>query len=363
MNSLPPPLRLIDRGHVFFRGSKFSFFGGCDYFRLSWHPAIVRAATPGRQSGLNVAASRVTTGNDPLYERLETELAGYFKCETALLVATGYATNLAVAQGLAGDFSHALLDERAHASLADASRFLDCPVVRFRHRDAADLERKLRRLGRSVRVILLTDGMFSHDGSVAPLTAYLDVLPKDALILLDDAHGAGVLGESGRGTLEYSGASHRRIIQTVTLSKAFGVFGGAILTTRRRRERIIARSRLFMGSTPLPLPWVNAARQSVKILKAGRHLRRRLWDNSEYVKAVLARAGLATEPTPGPIVCVVPRDSREAAVLRRRLIAHRVYPVRIRYPGGPAGGYFRFAISSEHTRVQLKNVALALSGR
>src|SRR5439155_17340644 len=102
------------------------------------------------------------------------------------------------------------------------------------------------------KIILLTDGMFSHDGSAAPLAEYLTILPKDALILVDDAHGAGVLGKSGQGALEHAGVSRRRIIQTITLSKAFGIYGGAILGTARLREKIFCRSRMFIGSTPLP---------------------------------------------------------------------------------------------------------------
>src|SRR5437016_12214993 len=111
--------------------------------------------------------------------------------------------------------------------------------------------------------------MFSHDGSVAPLKAYLKFLPRDSLVLLDDAHGAGVLGKTGKGTAEYAGVSRRRIIQTVTLSKAFGVYGGAILGPRRLRGQIIARGRPFRGSTPLPLPLASAALAAVDIFMNG----------------------------------------------------------------------------------------------
>jgi len=264
MNSLPSPLQQIDRKYVLYRGKRFSYFGGCDYFRLASHPKVLRAAREGLATfGLNVSASRATTGNHQLYDRLELELANFFDVETALLLPNGYITNLAVAQTLAGRFSHALVDGRAHPSLEDAAQFLECPIVKFHHRDVEDLARVLRRLGSGVRPILLTEGMFSHDGSVAPLEAYLKVLPKDSLVLLDDAHGAGVLGKTGKGTAEYAGVSRRRIIQTVTLSKAFGVYGGAILATRRLREQIIARSRLFTGSTPLPLPLASAALEAV----------------------------------------------------------------------------------------------------
>jgi 7-keto-8-aminopelargonate synthetase-like enzyme len=362
MNLLPPPLQQIDRKYVSYRGERFSYFGGCDYFRLASHPNVLRAARDGLATfGLNVSASRVTTGNHRLYDRLETELARFFDVEAALLVSNGYITNLAVAQTLAGRFSHAMLDAHAHPSLADAALLLDCPIVKFRHRDAEDLGRVLRRLGPDVRPILLTEGMFSCDGSVAPLKAYLTILPKDALVLLDDAHGAGVLGKTGRGTAEYAGASRRRIIQTVTLSKAFGAYGGAILATRRLREQIIARSRIFTGSTPLPLPLASAALEAVGILRNGSRLRARLQRNAHRLKTALYRAGISEQPTPGPVVSVIPRHNHEAQLLERSLLRRKIFPAFIQYPGGPAGGYFRFAISSEHTRGQLDQLMRALT--
>ena len=121
--------------------------------------------------------------------------------------------------------------------------------------------------------MVLTDGMFSGDGSAAPLAEYLKILPKDALILVDDAHGAGVLGRTGKGAVEHAGVSRRRVIQTVTLSKAFGAYGGAILGTAKLRQRILDRSRMFVGSTPLPLPLANAALAGVRILQADKSLR------------------------------------------------------------------------------------------
>src|SRR3989441_8422213 len=158
MNSLPSPLQQVDRKYVSYRGKRLSYFGGCDYFRLASHPNVLRAAREGLATfGLNVSASRATTGNHRLYERLEIELARFFNVETALLVPNGYITNLTVAQTLAGRFSHALLDARAHPSLADAAQLLDCPIVKFRHRDVEELGRVLRRLGSGVRPILLTE--------------------------------------------------------------------------------------------------------------------------------------------------------------------------------------------------------------
>jgi len=358
------PLQQINRTYVRQGRRTLSYFSGCDYFRLASHPAVLRAARDGlKKFGLNVSASRLTTGNHSIYPALEKELANFFDAEDALLLSTGYLTSFAVAQALAGEFSHALIDGRAHAALLDASTWLGCPVVKFKHRDIGDFANQITRCGRRSKPIVLTDGMFSHDGSVAPLKNYLKHLPADGLIIVDDAHGAGVLGETGKGSLEAEGVRRKRIVQCITLSKAFGAYGGAVLGTRALREKIRARSRIFVGSTPLPLPLANAALQSVKILKSDQSLRPCLLQNTSCVKTALSVAGLEIPETPGPIVPLHFSDESKIAALKQRLLAAKIYPPFIQYPGGPANGYFRFVISSEHTRAQLDNLVSVLTER
>src|SRR5208282_2737960 len=203
------PLQPLDRNFVRWRGRKLVYFSGCDYFRLARHAAAAGL----KRFGLNVAASRLTTGHHKIYEILERQLADFFDVEDALLLSSGYLTGIVAAQALAGDFSQALVDERAHPALLDAANQLDCPILKFKHRDADDFARAVARCGRGGRLVVLTDGMFSHDGSVAPLKAYLKILPRDGLILVDDAHGAGVLGKTGKGTPEFEKVSRRQIIQ------------------------------------------------------------------------------------------------------------------------------------------------------
>ena len=350
----PEPLQQVNRTCVRFRNRTLAYFSGCDYFRLASHPKVIAALQVGvRKYGLNVAASRLTTGNHRLYSELEERLADFFKAETAILVSTGYLANLVVAQALAGNFSHALIDEKAHPSLSDAARFLDCPVLQFRYQDATEVARCVSRCGPGSKLILLTDGMFSHDGSAAPLPEYLKVLPSDALMLVDDAHGAGVLGKTGQGSIEHAGLGRRRIIQTITLSKAFGTYGGAILGTAALRRRILDRSRMFVGCTPLPLPLANAALQALKILKTDKGLRQRLDRNTTFLETGLRDAGFPLAEAPGPIVPLLPKSEAEVSTLKRALLAAGIFPPFIKYPGGPASGYFRFVISSEHSRDQL----------
>ena len=362
MKSSAPLLQQVDRTYVLYRDRKLIYFGGCDYFRLSSHPAVVKAIHSGlKKYGLSVAASRKTTGNHSLHEKLEERLAGFFGAPDAVLLSNGYATNLVLAQALAGKFSHALIDERAHGSLVDAAVFFDCPIIRFPYRDAAAVTRIVQRIGQQSRPVLLTDGMFSHDGELAPVNAYLRGLPRDAAILLDDAHGAGTLGKTGKGTVEQPGVRSNRIIQTISLSKAFGVYGGAVLGQRSLCNRIRERSHLFGGNTPLPLPLVNAALRAVRIVKSDKSLRLRLERNVRYVKGELCRTGFAIADTPSPIISVVPRRARDVLRLSKSLLARQIYPSFIRYPVSAVSGYFRFAISSEHSLEQLENLVRVLS--
>jgi 7-keto-8-aminopelargonate synthetase-like enzyme len=342
--------------------SPISFFAGCDYFRLASHPEIIRAVTAGLEKyGLNVAASRVTTGNHALYRELETALARFFAAPAALLVSNGYASNSVVAQTLRDAFSHVVIDAKAHVSLRDASRFFACPVLEFKNRDPADLRRVLAGAGGNIKPILLTDGVFTDEGEVAPLAEYLSILGPQGMILLDDAHGAGVIGRTGRGTPEYAAVSRQRIIQTVTLSKAFGVYGGAILCSRALRGKMIAGSAMFAGSTPLPLPLANAVLRAIHLLRKDRSFLRRLNHNVQYIKTALRAAGIPVPLTPVPVIAVIPGNPAQARAIKRSLIAHRVFPSYVKYPGGPAGGYFRFVISSEHTKRQLDNLLASLA--
>jgi 7-keto-8-aminopelargonate synthetase-like enzyme len=358
---LAAPLQQVDRTGVRHGRRVLAYFGGCDYFRLSSHPEVVRALHEGvEKHGLNVAASRTTTGNHRLFLRLEKELAKFFGVERAALLSNGYATNLAFAQTFAGEFTHALLDARAHGSLRDAALLVGCPAQEFRHRDAGDLARVLAKLGSRARPLVMTDGMFSHDGSIAPLAEYLALLPRHGRLLVDDTHGVGTLGRRGRGTPELCGVRDARMVQTITLSKAFGVYGGAVLGPAAVIDAVQSRSRLFIGNTPPPLPLVNAALASLKVLRSDRSLRARLTSNIGRVKLLLRRHGWDTPMlnTPAPIIAVVPRSTAHAARLKRALLRAGVFPSFISYAGGTP--YFRFALSSEHTAAQLDALAQTL---
>lgn len=357
----PEPLEFVGANHVRLRNRTLLSFSGCDYFRLARDPRLAAAAKQTlSRDGLNVAASRRTTGNHPIYAQLETELAGFFGAGSALVLPDGYLAPIAAAQALAGEFTGAFVDELAHGALLDAARMLDCPVRKFPHRDAAGLERLLVRGGRNTRPIVLTDGLFAHDGSVAPLRAFLKILPARGMILVDDAHGAGVLGAQGRGTLEHAGVNRKRIIQCATLSKAFGAYGGVVLASRAMRGKILSRSRCFIGTTPLPPPLAGAALAAVEILRREPARRKRLFQNAHCLRTQLRAAGWEVPETPGPIVRLPALSETRVRDLQARLLAAGIYPPFLKYGGASVRGFFRLVVSSEHTRAQLNRLAAVL---
>lgn len=345
--TLPEPLQQIDRTWVHWRGQTLAYFAGCDYFRMASHPEVLAAARDALdQYGLNVAASRWTTGNHLLYNQLENAIAEFFDSKSALLVSNGYLTNTAVIQGLRDQITHILIDDRSHSSLSEAAKAC-ANVIQFAHRNPQDLAQKIPA---NSRPLIMTDGVFSQNGSLAPLREYHQALPKDAYLLVDDSHGAGVLGAHGRGTPEFFGIKSDRLIQSVTLSKAFGAYGGAIVASPEICQSIADHSPLIIGATPFPLPCAAAALASLRILKDSPH-RACLKENCDLLKPNLDF----------PILAVTPENKTSQERLANSLLAHGIFPSHIRYQHGPPQGYFRFAISSEHTSAQLDALANALS--
>lgn len=354
-------LQQVDRTYVVHKGKKLIYFAGCDYFRLASHPKVLRAVESGLSKyGLNVSASRRTTGNHVLYGKLEAALVKFFGVKHVILTPNGYVTNLAVSQALANEFEHAFIDEKAHACLVDAARLLNCPVSVFSHRAPGSLLRKWRDAGNPRHCLVMTDGVFAHDGSLAPLKDYLELLSKETMLLVDDAHAAGVFGENGRGSVEHWRIPRKRVIQTATLSKAFGVYGGVILAPLAWHKKVEVQSRLLVGSTPLPLPLVNGGLAAVKELQRDEGLRKRLLANIKWVRKELKAARIPLPENPSPIVPIVPKSPAAAEALKKGLLKAGIYPSYIQYPGGPENGYFRFALSSEHTADQLQKLVETL---
>jgi len=297
----PPILQQTGRTEVIYRGRKLTYFGGCDYFRLASDPRVLAALESGlRKYGLNVAASRQTTGDHRIYHLLEERLEQFFNVQKAVLLPTGYVANLAAAEVLARSRRFLYIDEKAHRSLCSAAIGAGLRQRVFRHRDANHLSAVMAKGGENC--LVFTDGLFGHDGSIAPLPAYLEALPDRAFVMVDDAHGAGVLGARGQGTPEFYGLRDPRIIQTITLSKAFGVFGGAVLGAREAVGEV-RKSSYFSTSTPLPLPLAAAVLTALQLLRPASSLRHNLAANVSFVKKALNKESFS-----------IPDDRLEPAV-------------------------------------------------
>lgn len=356
---IPPVLQQTGRTEVIFRGRRLTYFGGCDYFRLASDPKVCQAVLAGlRAYGLNVAASRQTTGDHRLYHRLEESVTRFFGVERAVLAPTGYMANLAAAASMEG--CRFLVDQRAHPSLVAAVRAAGGRVHFLRHQHPADWRRALQRTPPRERPVIVTDGVFGQNGAMAVLSAFLEMLPRRGVLFVDDAHGAGVLGPRARGTPEFYGISDARVVQTITLSKAFGVYGGAVLGGGERMVEI-ARSRLLAGSTPLPLPLAAGALAALDRVRRDDRLREALRRNIRYVKKSLAEQGWSRCLEPTPILAFDPQSAAQERKLQQGLLRRRIFPSRICYPGGREGGYFRFAISALHRREELDRLLDSLA--
>ncbi len=345
-----PQLEQVDRTHVIWEGRRLLYFGGCDYHRLSSHPLIIRAVEESvRRDGLNPAASRITTGNHPAYALLETRMKDFFGTEAAVLTQSGYSANLILAQAFAGRFSAVLLDERAHSSLRDAVTLLGIPCIRFTHRNGVDLKLKRAALGEGA-VAILTDGVFWFDGSSAPITEYAQFMKSNDWLWVDDAHGVGVSGRSGRGSLESAGLmAGGHIVRTTSLSKAVGSAGGAILGSEEIVAEVWSHSAMFRGGTPLPVPWVQAANKSLELLSSeGIVLRNQLMVNAQTIRS---RAHFIQGE--GPILTMFPMSS-DSESIKHLFLEHGIYPAVINYEGTEI---VRAVISSLHSVSELNRLA------
>lgn len=359
-NGEGPEVVQIDPTTVAWRGRELTYFGGSDYFRLSWNREVRRSIRRAVDTlGPNVSASRTTTGNHPLYAVLERDLARMFRFPSALLTSSGYLAPLVAGRGLAGGAGHVYLAATAHGCLRDAADLLGLPQTEFA--SVGSLQEQLHRPGKHSSPLVMTNGLSPLDGSLAPVSDLLSILPEAGWLLVDDAHGVGTLGRHGRGILEVQGVRDPRVILTGTLSKAFGCYGGFVLGSKAFRERVVGQGRFFQGNTPPPLPWVDGARTALRMIQEqGEGWRRTLAARIQQVRAVFPDSD-PRRKAPGPTFVLVPKDPRATRCIQRELLRAGIYPSWIRYAQGPADRFFRFAMSSAHNVRQVSILHDAVS--
>jgi 8-amino-7-oxononanoate synthase len=361
-----PELRFLDRTHVMFEGKPYLFFGGTDYHRLASHPEVVAACRQEAESGgLSSAGSRITTGNNPLYARLEARLANFLGTAEVVLCSGGYLSNTVALEGLADDYQRFFMDSDAHVSLRSAARGLASErVSTFRHADPDDLSRQIRSsLHSGERPLVLTDGVASYNGELSPLEAYWEIIRnRGGLLLVDDAHGIGTIGPSGKGSPEEAHLPPVAFVQTGTLSKALGTFGGLVAGPAGLAARIMDRSQAFAGATAIPPPIAAAAIRSIEILQANPGMMSGLQMRATRVRERLRAMGFDTGSSPAPIISITHRDTAKNERLRLILLEDGIYLPLIRdYPGSPPGGHLRLTLSSVHTDQDVERVLEAVA--
>lgn len=341
-------------------GRELAFFGGCNYLGLAHHPAV-RAAVAASlaTTGLTTTASRETTGNTVGHDALERELAAFCGLGACTLLCEGYTANIALMAGLAPTHGVALVDAKAHRSLAHAAKAAGLLVLYYDHLDARQAI-GLAREHAAEGVAILTDSVFAANGGVAPLPELLAGLPGGGTLVVDDCHGLCVLGRSGRGALDHFGLRDERIVVTTTLAKGLGCYGGAVMGTPERIADVRRHANIYLGTTPTPPPLVAGARAALCVLAESDALVVRLRANIDRVRGVLVGLSLPLPPPGVPILPFVLSPVERMERASQSLWNDGVLVPLIDYPGGPGLRYFRICVNAEHTPGQIDALGAAL---
>ncbi|HEY1898217.1 MAG TPA: 8-amino-7-oxononanoate synthase [Steroidobacteraceae bacterium] len=346
-------------------GQRLTNFCGNDYLGLAAHPALSDALSRcAALAGTGSGASHLVCGHGVEHERLESDLAQYTGRQRALLFSTGYMANLAAITCLAARDSRIVMDRLCHASLIDAARLSGARLKRFPHGDAAAAAAALHGNAVSGADLLVTDGVFSMDGDLAPLPQLAaGAAGAAACLIVDDAHGLGVMGATGRGTVEHFHLDATTVpILVGTLGKAFGCFGAFIAADEDYIEWLLQSARSYIYTTALPQPVAAAARAALAVSVAESWRRERVLELAARLRRGAARAGIALLPSISPIQPVVLGDSAHALWVSEQLFRAGFWVAAIRPPTVPAGSArLRITLSAAHTEQQVEALIDALA--
>lgn len=307
--------------------------------------------------GVGPGAVRSIAGTMDIHHQLEKELASFKKTEATLVVQSGFNANQAVIPAITTAEDAILSDELNHASIIDGVRLSKAKKYVWKHKDVKNLEEKLKEAkdNGARRLLIITDGVFSMDGDLAPLPEIVEVAEKyKAIVMVDDAHGEGVLGESGRGIVDHFHLHGRVDIEVGTLSKAFGVVGGFVAGKKELIEYLKQKARPFLFSSSLSPAETGAALEAVRILTESGDVVKKLWDNAKYFKDKLNVLGFDTWHSETPITPVMLYDAKVAKEFSLKLFEEGIFAQSIGYPTVPKGlARIRVMISAAHTKEDL----------
>jgi 8-amino-7-oxononanoate synthase len=341
------------------------FLGTNNYLGLTFAPECLAAAHAAIDSeGTGTTGSRMANGSYSGHRALEREFADFYRCHSCIVFTTGYQANLATISGLAGAGDVVLIDGDSHASIYDGCRLSGAEIIRFRHNDMVDLEKRLRRLGdRSRSTLIIVEGIYSMLGDRAPLAEVVQL--KDAYgstLLLDEAHSLGVLGMTGQGLVEETGLIDKVDFITGTFSKSLGGIGGYCVSNHAQLDqlRYVSRPYIFTAS-PTPAT-IASTRAALKLLHDGIELRQQLWKNVHQLYSRLDDLGYQLGPEPSPVIAIILETPQQALILWKGLLDHGIYVNLVLPPAAPDGrSLVRCSVSAVHTSEQMDRVGSAFA--
>ena len=334
------------------QGRSLINFASNNYLGLNNHPAIKASAIAAMNSfGVGSGASRLISGTLLPHQELEMALAQFKQTEAALTFSSGYAANSGIIPALVGAQGQIFADRFCHASVIDGCRLSRARLRIFHHNDPNHLRKQLARLTANRPTLVVTEGVFSMDGDLAPLPELASVAQQyEATLLVDDAHGTGVMGKQGRGTIEHFGIDPARVIQMGTFSKALGTIGGYVVGTQSFKEFLINTCRSFIYTTAPPPAFAAAARIALEIVQSDTERRTALWQNRDRMFQGLSGMGFTLTNTQSPILPVILNNPSLALEMSKKLFNQGIYVPAIRPPTVPKRtSRLRVTVTSDHT--------------
>ena len=328
-----------------------------NYLGLANHPDLISASKNATvELGIGPAAVRSIAGTMTLHVELEKRIAQFKGVEAAITFQSGFTANLATIPALVGKEDVIFSDKLNHASIIDGSRLSGAKIIAYEHNDVKSLEEQIKNnLSQYRRALIITDGVFSMDGDIAPLADIYEVAKKyDVLLMVDDAHGEGVLGKGGRGIVDHFGLHGKVDVEVGTFSKAFGVVGGVVAGKSIIVEWLRQRGRPFLFSSAMTVPDTAACLAAVDLLEDSTQLVDKLWENAKYFKAEMKTLGFNTGVSETPITPVMLGEAKLAQQFSRELFDAGVFAMAIGFPTVAQGkARIRVMISAAHSKDDL----------
>jgi glycine C-acetyltransferase len=336
-----------------------------NYLGLADHPALIAAAKEALDShGFGMASVRFICGTQDIHKQLESSLTQFLGTEDTILYPSCFDANGGLFETLLGAEDAVISDELNHASIIDGVRLCKAQRFRYKNCDMADLERQLQAAKDTRFRLIATDGVFSMEGTIANLQGICDLAEKyDAMVMVDDAHAAGFLGKTGRGTPEHCRVQGRIDVLTGTLGKALGGASGGYTSGRKEIVALLRqRSRPYLFSNTVAPPIVAASLRALELLTSSTELRDRLEENTKYFRAALTERGLTIKPGTHPIVPIMIGDAALSQKFAARMLEKGVYVVGFFYPVVPHGtARVRTQVSAAHSREELERAVDAFA--